>query len=204
MDLLNTNNRIDRFAKAVSAIFHPLIIVIPTMVIVTTQQGSTIWQSLFWTFLAVCIVNLPMAFLIFYGVRSGRYSDPSISIRAQRHSLYAVGGFCMVVLVALLIFGKAPIILTACLIAATLATAISFMINRRFTKLSLHSVGMAGCATVLILTIPMLGIAMALFGPLLAWARIHLKHHTPLQILIGWMVSVFSVLIVFYLLHLFL
>jgi membrane-associated phospholipid phosphatase len=59
---------------------------------------------------------------------------------------------------------------------------------------------MAGCATVLIQTAPIVGIVMAVFAPLVGWARIRLKHHTPLQILIGWMVPMLCVLAVFYLL----
>jgi membrane-associated phospholipid phosphatase len=205
MTSINGNARIgrtDRFAEVISAVFHPFIVIIPTMLIAIIQQGNTLWQALFWTILAVCVVVLPLVFLIFFGVRSGRYSDPSISMREQRHSLYAVAGFFMVLLVAILVLGKAPLILTACLVSAVLATLVSFAINYRFTKLSLHSVGMAGCTTVLILTVPALGIAMALFAPVVGWARIRLKHHTPLQILIGWMISALSVITVFHVFHL--
>ena len=59
----------------------------------------------------------------------------------------------MVILIGILVLAKAPLILTACLISAVLATLIGFVINNRFTKLSLHSVGMAGCVTVLCLTL---------------------------------------------------
>jgi membrane-associated phospholipid phosphatase len=197
--LTRTDSFADRIAKVLSLIFHPLIVVIPTMVIAITQRGNTFWQSLFWTGLAVCIVNLPMAFLILNGVRSGRYSDASVSIREQRGSLFAVGGICLVVLLAILILAKAPMILVVCLVSAVLSTAIGFVINR-FTKLSIHSAAMAGCATVLIQTAPIVGIVMVVFAPLVGWARIRLKHHTPLQILIGWMVPMLCVLAVFYLL----
>lgn len=183
-------------------VFHPFIVVIPTMVIAILRQGNTLWQSLFWTILAVCVVILPLVVLIYSGVRSGRYSDPSISMREQRHRLYGVAGFLLVLLLAILVLGKAPLILIACLVSAVLATAVGFLINYRFTKLSLHSVGMAGCTTVLILTVPVLGLAMALFAALVGWARIRLKHHTPLQILIGWVISALSVLIVFRVFHL--
>ena len=191
--------RTDKIAEAVSRVFHPLIIVIPTMVIAIFQQGNTLGRSLFWTFLAVCVVNVPMAFLILYGVRSGHYSDPSVSVREQRTSIYAVGGFFLVVLLTILVLAKAPLVLTACLISAVLSTAIGYVINR-YTKLSLHSAAMAGCTTVLILTAPIIGVVMALFTPLVGWSRIRLKHHTPLQILIGWTLSMASVLVVFHLL----
>ncbi len=45
--------------------------------------------------------------------------------------------------------------------------------------------------------IDLIGVVMAIFTPLVGWARIRLKHHTPVQILIGWMVSMICVFVVF-------
>jgi membrane-associated phospholipid phosphatase len=194
--------QLDRVAEAISNVFHPFVVVIPTMVIAMIAQGNTLWRSLFWTILAIVVVILPMLILIVVGVRSGRYSDPSISMREQRSSLYALGVLLLVLLLAILVLGKAPLILIACLVSAVLATLVGSVINHWFTKLSLHSVGVAGCATVLFLTVPLLGVVMALFAPLVAWARIRLKHHTPFQILIGWAVPLICVLVVFYTFHL--
>jgi membrane-associated phospholipid phosphatase len=186
----------DRFAELVSNIFHPLLIVIPTLVIAMVQLGSTVWEAIFWTVLSIAIVNLPMALLLFWGVRSGKYSDASVSIREQRTSIYAVGGTCLVILLAVLIIGKAPVVIIACLVSAVIATALGYWINR-YTKLSLHSAAMAGCTAVLLWTAPLIGVVMAIFAPLVGWARIRLKHHTPVQILIGWMVSMICVFVVF-------
>ena len=186
----------DRFAELVSYIFHPLLIVIPTLVIAMVSLGSTLGQAIFWTVLSVAIVNLPMALLLFWGVRSGKYSDASVSIREQRTSIYAVGGTCLVILLAVLVIGKAPVVIVACLISAVIATALGYWINR-YTKLSLHSAAMAGCTAVLLWTAPLIGVIMAVFAPLVGWARIRLKHHTPVQILIGWMVSMVCVFVVF-------
>ena len=186
----------DRFAELVSNIFHPLLIVIPTLVIAMVRLGSTLGQAIFWTVLSIAIVNLPMALLLFWGVRSGKYSDASVSIREQRTSIYAVGGTCLVILLAVLIIGKAPAVIIACLVSAVLATALGYWINR-YTKLSLHSAAMAGCTAVLLWTAPLIGVVMAIFAPLVGWARIRLKHHTPAQILIGWMLSMICVFVVF-------
>jgi len=198
MDARRPSSPADRAAVWISNIFHPLLIVIPTLIIAMVQRGSTLTQALAWTALTIGVVNLPMAVLVIYGVRSGRYSDASVSIREQRTSIYVVGGSCLVLLLVILIVGKAPAVITACLVSAVLSTGISFVINR-YTKLSLHSAAMAGCATVLLMTAPILGVVMAAFAPLVAWARIRLKHHTPVQILIGWMVPMVCVIVIFYL-----
>ena len=186
----------DKLAEVVSYVFHPLLVVIPTLVIAMVGLGSTLGQAIFWTVLSIAIVNVPMALLLFWGVRSGKYSDASVSVREQRTSIYAVGGACLVILLAVLIIGKAPVVIIACLISAVIATALGYWINR-YTKLSLHSAAMAGCTAVLLWTAPMIGVIMAVFAPLVGWARIRLKHHTPVQILIGWMVSMICVFVVF-------
>ena len=189
--------RPDWLAEAISNIFHPFVAAIPTMVIAMIQQGTSLRSSLFWTILAVGVVIVPMLFLIYRGVRSGRYSDASISIREQRHSLYAVAAALFALLLGILIWEGAPVILLACLLSALAATVIAGFINQRFTKLSLHSVAGSGYATVLLLTAPALGIATALFSLLVGWARMRLNHHTPVQILIGWAVSSGCVLLIF-------
>lgn len=200
MESINSRaEQLDHIAKVISDIFHPFVVVVPTMVIAMVAQRNTLWQALSWTILSVCIVIFPMLVVIYAGVRSGRFNDASISLREQRSSLYTLATFLLALLLVVLVSGKAPFILIACLISAILATVAGFAINQRFTKLSLHSIGMAGCATVLLLVQPLPGLAMTVFALLVGWARIRLKHHTPLQILIGWMVSAFSVLIIFHL-----
>ena len=186
----------DRIAEIISYVFHPLLVVIPTLVIAMVRLGSTLGQAIFWTVLSIVIVNLPMALLLLWGVRSGKYTDASVSVREQRTSIYAVGGTCLVILLAVLIIGKAPVVIIACLISAVIATALGYWVNR-YTKLSLHSAALAGCTAVLLWTAPLIGVIMAVFALLVGWARIRLKHHTPVQILIGWMVSMICVFVVF-------
>jgi membrane-associated phospholipid phosphatase len=189
----------DKVAEAISMIFHPLLIGLPTLIIAMVSRGSSFWGAVLWTILATGIVNLPVALLIGWGVRTGKYSDASVSIRQQRTSVYLVGIACMVLLSIILYFGKAPQIMIACLVAAVVSIILGFGINR-YTKISLHSAAIAGCATVLLLTVPPIGIFATVCAPLVAWARIHLKHHTPFQILIGWMVPMLSVIVIFQLL----
>jgi membrane-associated phospholipid phosphatase len=186
----------DRIAEIISYVFHPLLVVIPTLVIAMVRLGSTLGQAIFWTILSIAIVNLPMALLLLLGVRSGKYTDASVSVREQRTSIYAVGGTCLVILLVVLIIGKAPVVIIDCLISAVIATALGYWVNH-YTKLSLHSAAMAGCTAVLLWTATLIGVIMAVFAPLVGWARIRLKHHTPVQILIGWMVSMICVFVVF-------
>lgn len=183
-------------AILISRIFNPLLIVVPTMVLAMIGKGEAFTSSLLWTAVAVGIVNLPMLAWVQAGIRSGRYSDFSVSIREQRHNLYLIGGISLVILATVLLVFHAPRVLVACLFAAILATLIGFLINRR-TKISLHAAGMGGCTAVLLITMPTIGFILLAASPFVGWSRIHLKHHTILQFILGWMVAASNVWIVF-------
>ena len=60
--MMQTNTyKADRMAEIISYVFHPLLIVVPTLVIAMVQLGSTFWEAIFWTVVSIAIVNLPMA-----------------------------------------------------------------------------------------------------------------------------------------------
>jgi membrane-associated phospholipid phosphatase len=142
------------------------------------------------------MVNLPILMIIEYGVHARHYSDRSISIREQRYSIFAIGLLFFVLLILVTSLGNGPRVLLACLLAALATTVISLLINR-FTKVSLHSVAMAGCTVVFWSMNPIFGLLMALFSILVGWSRIRLGHHTLMQILIGWGISVLCVEVAF-------
>jgi hypothetical protein len=203
MDHPPQTDPLKRLAEAISWIFHPFTIVIPTMLILMRQQAVSFWPSVFWTFLSIGVANLPMAVLLIDGIRSGRFSDLSVSIREQRKSIYTVYSISTASLLMVLIWGQAPLILTACLSAVMITTMLGFAINHFFTKLSIHAIVMGGCATALMIVAPRIGMVMILFTVVVAWARIRLKHHTLGQILIGWALPTLTVLLIFPLFHLF-
>jgi membrane-associated phospholipid phosphatase len=193
----------DRVAEILSSIFHPFVIVILTMILSTVSQENRSGPALFWIVLSICVVILPLTYVIYSKVRSGQYSDSSVSIREQRHGLYGLAGFLFIVLITILVLGKAPRAFLASTLAGVLALAVAFLINRRYTKVSLHSMGISTCTVILLLTTPQLGILLGLFIPLVGWARIRLGHHTLPQVLIGFVVAVASVVLVFRLFHLY-
>lgn len=204
MALKQTNpDGLDRLAEILSSIFHPFVIVILTMILATAGQGNNVERALFWTVLSICVVILPLTYAIYSKVRSGQYSDASVSIREQRHGLYGLAACLFIALITVLILGKAPRAFLAGTLSGVLALSIAFLINRRYTKVSLHSMGISTCTVILLLTTPWQGVLLALFIPLVGWARIRLGHHTLPQVLIGFAVAVVSVVLVFRLFHLY-
>lgn len=186
-----------RFAEFVSNVFHPFMVSVVTLILVIYLDGTTWWDAVKWTAVGFGIVILPLALFLAVNVRRGRYSDWSISVREQRHTIYFLAGVCFVVLIQAFIWGGAPAIALACLYAALVTVVASALINRLATKISLHSVSMAGCTAALFWVSLPLGFAFALATLLVSWSRVYLNHHTLAQILIGWIVPAGSVAIVF-------
>lgn len=160
-------------------------------------DGAMLLDAIKWTVIGFSIVILPLTIYLAINVRRGRYSDWSISIREQRYNIYILAGVCFVILVLTFIWASAPAIALACLYAALSTVVIAALINRLVTKISLHAVAMAGCAAALFWVSPPLGLLLVLAGIAVSWARMHLKHHTLGQILLGWGVTAGSVFVVF-------
>lgn len=187
----------DRLARLLSNVFHPFLVSLITLILVIYLDGTPLLDAIKWTVIGFGIVILPLTIYLIINVRRGRYSDWSISIREQRHTIYVLAGICFVILVLTFIWAGAPSIALACLYAALPTVAIAAVINRLVTKISLHAVAMAGCAAALYWVSPLLGVLLALAGIGVSWARMRLKHHTLAQILLGWGVAAGSVFVVF-------
>ncbi len=187
----------DRLARLVSNVFHPFLVSVVTLVLVIYLDGATLWEAIKWTAVGFGIVIVPLTLFLIVNVRRGHYSDWSISIREQRHSIYILAGICFVILVLTFIWAGAPAIALACLYAALATVVIAAVINRTVTKISLHSVAMAGCAAALFWVSPPLGLFLALGALAVGWARMRLKHHTVGGVLVGWGLAAGAVLVVF-------
>ncbi len=179
-------------AEWVSRLFHPLFILIPTFVAAMLLNGASLPQALLWTGIATLTVNIPILFMILYGVYIKHYSDFMIPIRQQRHSLYIVCIIFFGVLLAVLVRFQGPKVLLACLLAGLASILLGFVINH-FTKISMHALALAGCTAVLLAFNPILGGIMVLLSGLVGWARVRLGAHTLAQVVIGWSVAVLCV-----------
>jgi hypothetical protein len=76
-----------RFAGAISWIGHLLIFIsLAVGVVVALRLANRVGLAVLLTLL-VCVI-LPMALLLFRGVRSGRWSDADVSVRMERTRFY--------------------------------------------------------------------------------------------------------------------
>jgi membrane-associated phospholipid phosphatase len=190
-------SRRNQLARALSAVFHPFVVSVTAMALVIYLDGATLAGAFLWTAVGFIIAILPLTVFLVVNVRRGLYSDWSISVREQRYNIYTLAAVCFALLVLTFIWTGAPAIALACLYAALTTLLIAAAINRFLSKVSLHSVAVAGCAAALFWVSLPLGLLLAGVAAAVGWARIELEHHTLPQVLVGWGIAVGSVLLVF-------
>lgn len=79
---------------------------------------------------------------------------------------------------------SAPLIITVLMFCYFFNTLIVLLISL-FWKISIHSVGIAGPVAFLIYVFGYPGLIFLLLIPVIMWSRLHLKRHTPNQVIAG-------------------
>jgi Na+/H+-dicarboxylate symporter len=177
-----------RFARAISWIGHPLVFIsLAVGVVVALRLANRVGLVVLLTLL-VCVV-LPMALLLFRGVRSGRWSDADVSVRTERTRFYpraipisAIGVIALWLLRAPGFALRGAFVTLALLVVAAL-------LNFRI-KLSLHAL-FAFYSSVILFRVATIAGAIALALALLVfWSRLYLQRHDLPEMLTGTLLGV--------------
>jgi PAP2 superfamily len=171
------------FARWVSRVGHPLVFIsLSVGIIITLRLANRAGLALSLTLLATVI--LPMALLLFRGFQSGRWSDPDVSIHAERVRFYPRAISISAVAVIVLLLSRAPDFAlrgaTMTLFLLIMAALINFRI-----KLSLHALFAFYSAVILFVVNPVAGAVAFTLALLVFWSRLYLKRHDLLETLVG-------------------
>jgi len=185
--------------RLLSQVFHPILMNVLMFLIAGYYGLRDHATALAW--IGVCILAMVLPPTLFYMIRlrQGVYGNEDVSIRQQRNELYLFG-FVWVLLatVALIPLGVPIPLLAVMLIVLALGT-IGGVVNL-FWKISVHSASVAALATISLLYMRNLGIALWICALAVGWARVRTNNHTPSQVLAGFLAAATVVLVVFQLL----
>jgi hypothetical protein len=174
---------VTRFARIISWIGHPLVFITASLaVIVALQLANRTGLVVLATLLASVI--LPTAFLLFRGVRSGRWSDADVSVRTERTRFYPMAIPFSVLAVAALWLMHAPDFILRGAIVTFILLLLAALANLRI-KLSLHALFALYCTVILFRMGPVLGTFALVFALLVFWSRLYLRRHDLLEMLTG-------------------
>jgi len=183
-----SRDKIDRkpavvFARWVSWIGHPLVFIsLSVGIIIALRLANRAGLALSLTLLATVI--LPMALLLFRGVQSGRWSDPDVSIHAERVRFYPRAISISAVAVFGLLVSRAPAFALRGATMTLFLLIIAALINFRI-KLSLHALFAFYSAVILFVVNPVVGAVALAVALLVFWSRLCLKRHDLLETLVG-------------------
>ena len=172
----------DRLARWVSVLFDSSTLSLPVFLLLGWIEAGT--AGLGWAILTLFIVTgIPLAYLLI-GRKRGWVGDMEMTQRADRPRfiLISLSSDVLALVVLRALHGPhllSVIVLTYFCLAMTMLTISSFW------KISLHMVGVSGFSTALLYVFGMPGLWVFLSLPLVAWARMHRRKHTPAQLLAG-------------------
>ena len=178
-----TSPRLLSFARWVSWIGHPLVFIsLSIAIIIVLRAANGTGLTLCLTLLVTVI--LPMALLLFWGTRSGRWSDPDVSIREERAQFYPRAiPISATAVIALWVLRAPAFALRGALVTLFLLIVAAFV--NFGIKLSLHALFAFYSAIILFMVNPVAGAIAFALAVLVFWSRLYLRRHDLLEMLVG-------------------
>ncbi len=184
-------------ANLISNILNPFLVSPAIILLLSFAAVSNTLNALKWALISITFSVLPVFLVVVYLARNGSIDGIFTNVRQQRTRVYLLAGLCALVGYIILTYLEAPSILVATFAAGLLAAVISTGINLRW-KISLHTAFVAASATILVILYGRTAVATTTLIPLMAWARIELKHHSLAQTATGALLAVLIVVVAFY------
>jgi len=197
-NISNQNTRLkETLAHFISVVSNPPLVAIPVFLVINytlLYGGDWLWFS----GLSILFVSiLPIITSTLWIKRKNLEVD--MPKREDRiYPLLMVILSYIVGVMVLYTLGAPP--LTTTLMICYLNNTIVVLLFSLYWKISIHAMGIAGPATAIIYLFGWTGLVFSLLVPLVLWSRLHLKRHTPAQLIVGTMLGYLLTAIQIYLL----
>ncbi len=182
-----------RLARLVSGLFSPpLLVLVGVFLAATAIDTAQVWRwSAFYIFTALII---PMVYIL-WQVRRGKISDFHMQERSQRIVPMLLMMACSLAAWIVMRQMDAPRVLTVFAGAGIFQTGLLLAVTTRW-KISGHGTAIASLAVFLTALFGRWAAPVFLAVPLVAWARVRLKRHTPGQTIAGALIGAAFMLVV--------
>jgi len=184
----------DRLARWISIFFDSSILSLPIFLAFGYVSSGT--SGLLWAILMLFIVSgIPLAYLLI-GRKHGWISDMELSRREERPRFILISLSSDLLALGILWIAEGPYLLSVLIITYLCLATVMFTISI-FWKISMHMAGVGGFATALVFVFGAPALWAFLSLPLVAWAHLHRRKHTPAQLAAGAIAGIAVVLYVF-------
>jgi hypothetical protein len=172
----------DRAARWISIFFDSSFLSFP--IFLALGYASEHRRGLLWAILMVLVVTgIPLVYLII-GRKRGWVSDLELSRREERPRFILVSLSSDMLALGMLWLGHGPHLLRLIVLTYFCLAIVIFTISS-FWKISMHMAGVGGFSTALVFVFGGTALWAVLSLPLVAWARLHRRKHTPAQLVAG-------------------
>jgi len=177
-----------RAARVLTEVFAPSPLAVVALTIVAIHASHSAGDAIKWAALGSVFAPLiPLLFLI-RKVRRGAVTDIHVRERTQRPPI--IIAFLVSGIAAFVILGRlgAPPDILALIGAAVVACTVALTITM-WWKISIHVGVVAGIVAVFVLLFGPVALILLPLIPLVAWARVAVRDHTPRQVIGGALVG---------------
>ncbi|MEW5705609.1 MAG: hypothetical protein AB1743_02225 [Actinomycetota bacterium] len=187
----------EKLANWISDIFNPYYLSAPFFFIISFASSPTVFIGLISWLVASLFFSVLPVWDIHRRVRLGLVGDVHVSSRRERVKPFIFSFCCAVLgLASIYLIGATDAMKTVSWTVVITGAVITII--TAFWKISLHAAGISSVAAVLIALYGVRALPVAFFVPVVLWARLTLKKHTPWQLLAGALVAAAIAIAVFW------
>ncbi len=177
-----------KLAHYISTFGHPML-TFPSFIIIMLFTNERFEKAIWTSGLIIAGIFIPMFSKMFYGTKSGKYTNFDISDQQQRKSFYPFVLILLLLVITVLYATQQPEYILRALFFGFFLILVNYALNF-YKKVSLH-VSLTLFLGFLIFPIqPIIGAGTFLFSILMAWSRLELKRHTLKEIGLGTLVGI--------------
>ncbi len=174
----------DRFARVVTEVLAPSVIVAVLPLAVAWAATGTLVGALLWGLLVALTSSVLPVLAIVWGARRGHWDSHHVRERRARAVPFVLLIAFSFAGLAVLVVAAAPWPMIALDISMLVPLALCALITW-WWKISMHTAVAAGATVVLAVVFTRGFAVLALLVAIVGWSRVHLRDHTPAQALVG-------------------
>ncbi len=168
--------RLHQAARFLSHLLNPALLALLVFGVQARVLGDWLAGAV-----AIGAFSLIPGLLLWHLVRSGYLDKAYTDDRNRRGILLLLGALCYALGGAALYGIGAPSLMLATAASCVVNTLLVWWINRSY-KISIHAAAVGGATCVLLISVGSAAWPFLLSWPAVAWARLYLRAHTPMQL----------------------
>jgi membrane-associated phospholipid phosphatase len=172
----------------------PHIVGIVLISVMAYQFSDNPLSVMLWLALVVPLLVVPPLIYLFWLVHKGTIEDIYMPKRETRLRPLAVMMVWLLTCLGLIRYWQAPPVVETFVVTATILMGILSLVTL-FWKISFHGAAISAAATTTVMMAGSYAWPVVLLVPLVGWARVRLKRHTPRQVIYGSLVGALIALI---------